>query len=149
MERGPGDDQPIRKASGVNEPAAIRVGLAVVADGDRYLVGIRGPGGPLPGKAEFPGGKCHPGEQSRECAVRECREETGLAVRPIEQLLTVRHQYDHGLVELDFWACRLADDASPAAVQNGFRWVPRAELATMAFPEANSRVLDMLLGDVR
>ncbi len=131
----------------MNEQAAIRVGLAVVADGDRYLVGIRGPGGPLPGKAEFPGGKCHPGESPRECAVRECREETGLAVQPIEPLLMVRHQYEHGVVELHFWACRLAADASPAAVLNGFRWIPRAELPTMPFPEANAGVLKMLMVD--
>lgn len=131
----------------MNESAVIRIGLAVVEEAGLFLVGIRGPAGPLPGKAEFPGGKCLPGETSQACAVRECREETGLAVRAIKRLLSIRHQYDHGLLELEFWACCLDAAARPEAVQNGFRWIPRAELASLSFPEANAALMKMLLDD--
>jgi 8-oxo-dGTP pyrophosphatase MutT (NUDIX family) len=57
--------------------AATRIGIAIVEHAGRFLVGVRGDGSPLSGKAEFPGGKCHENESPAECAVRECLEETG------------------------------------------------------------------------
>ena len=39
-------------------PKLVRVGIAVVEHNKRYLVGVRGPTGPLAGYDEFPGGKC-------------------------------------------------------------------------------------------
>eukprot|EP00913_Durusdinium_trenchii_P035339 g33069.t1 len=60
------------------ERPTVLIGIAVVEHAGQYLVGVRGDDGPLPGKAEFPGGKCRAGEMPRDCAVRECLEETGL-----------------------------------------------------------------------
>ena len=39
-------------------PKLVRVGIAVVEHANQYLVGVRGPIGPLAGYDEFPGGKC-------------------------------------------------------------------------------------------
>lgn len=49
------------------------MGVAIVIEGDRVLIGIRPPGVPLAGLAEFPGGKCELEETAVDCAVRECR----------------------------------------------------------------------------
>ena len=126
-----------------------RIGIAVVESAGRFLVGRRAAGVPLAGLAEFPGGKCETGEVPRSCAVRECREETGLLVIPQEQLATVAHSYAHGDVELHFWKCGLGPDvpeiASPIAP---FHWVTLAELAKLDFPAANRMVLDQLLSGI-
>ena len=123
-----------------------RIGIAVVESAGRLLVGLRPEGVPLAGLSEFPGGKCESDETPRSCAVRECREETGLLVVPREHLATVDHSYAHGDVELHFWRCALSpglpDLSSPAAP---FRWVTFEELRQLEFPEANRSVLELLL----
>lgn len=123
-----------------------RIGIAVVESAGRILVGQRAAGVPLAGLAEFPGGKCEADETPRSCAVRECREETGLIIVPRAHLATVEHSYAHGDVELHFWRCGLSPGLPDHAIPSEpFRWVSFEELATLDFPEANRTVLDQLL----
>ncbi|MEZ6061019.1 MAG: NUDIX domain-containing protein [Planctomycetaceae bacterium] len=123
-----------------------KVAIAVVESAGHVLVGTRPNGVPLAGKAEFPGGKCQPDETTRSCAVRECREETGLMVIPREHLVTTTREYEHGTVELDFWRCALSPDvADLSAPAEPFRWVPFSDLRYLDFPDANRKVLDLLL----
>jgi len=122
-----------------------RVGIAVVEHDGRYLVGVRAAEGPLPGAAEFPGGKCGPEECPEDCAIRECREETGLEVESVRLLDYRTHTYPHGEVELHFWLCRPVEGQDLAALQGGFRWVPREELSSLSFPDANATVLKGLM----
>jgi len=123
-----------------------RIGIAVVESAGRILVGQRPQGVPLAGLAEFPGGKCEADETPRSCAVRECREETGLIIVPRSHLATVEHAYDHGDVELHFWLCGLSPGLPDHALPSSpFRWVPFEELASLDFPAANRTVVDQLL----
>src|SRR4051812_45737032 len=91
-----------------------RVAIAVVEHDARFLVGRRSPDEVLAGRAAFPGGKCLPNEESSACAVRECREETGLSVSPIRRLHAARHAYPHGTLDLEFWLCRPESTEVPA-----------------------------------
>lgn len=121
-----------------------QIGIAIVRHGGDVLVGVRGPDQVLAGCAEFPGGKCEPGESPQDCAVRECREESGLAVFAARELQQVRFSYPHGDVMLHFWLCRPADQSQICANHQGFRWVPTGELAALNFPEANRGVIELL-----
>lgn len=122
-----------------------RVGIAIVEHAGRFLVGVRPEGTPLAGAAEFPGGKCDPGETPAECAERECLEETGVHVTAVECLETRTHTYPHGTVEVHFWRCEFA--TAPASLLGAFRWVETNELASLPFPEANASVIQKLLVD--
>ena len=124
-------------------PPAVPIGIAVVERDGRYLVGIRPEGVPLAGYAEFPGGKCESGETSEACAVRECLEETGLAVDAVRMLDRTIWDYSHGRVELSFVLCRPAGDDEP---RPPFRWLRGEELASLRFPEANAAVVAKLVG---
>ena len=125
------------------------IGIAVVEWSGRFLVGVRGDDGPLPGDAEFPGGKCHPGESPRDAACRECAEETGLIVRPIRLLHNQTWTYPHGTVDLNFWLCRPADPQAVTGSHHRFDWHSAAELRTMRFPAANRTVIDLLSATTR
>ena len=122
-----------------------RIGIAVVEHKRQYLVGTRQADDPLPGLAEFPGGKCRAGESTDECAVRECYEESGLRVEPIRLLLNRRFDYAHDKVDLYFWLCRPADETSATKNHRGFRWISITEIATRQFPEANQPVIAALI----
>ncbi|NOX53151.1 MAG: (deoxy)nucleoside triphosphate pyrophosphohydrolase [Planctomycetes bacterium] len=125
------------------------IGIAVVEHRGRYLVGTRPSDTVLPGRTEFPGGKCRPNEPPDACAVRECHEETGLRVIAVRELLRCQFDYPHGRVDLHFWLCRLAvppaaEQAQPPATPHGYRWLTPDELAREPLPEANAPVILLL-----
>jgi 8-oxo-dGTP diphosphatase len=122
----------------------ICVAVAIIEREGRYLVGIRPEGVPLAGLAEFPGGKVHDDEAAAAAAVRECHEETGLRVVVDREFYSITHHYDHGLLAIQFFLCRLADGEQSTAI-SPFRWVTAGELAMLEFPAANIPVTEMLL----
>ena len=124
---------------------SIPVAVALVEHKGCYLVGRRGPDAPLSGYAEFPGGKCLPGESPPDCAIRECEEETGLRVEIIGLRACFQHVYPHGTLLLHFFDCRLAAESDPCPVRSSFQWVPRDRLADHRFPAANEEILDQIL----
>jgi mutator protein MutT len=119
-----------------------RIAIAVVEHEGRFLIGQRPPGVALAGLWEFPGGKTEAGETPEQCAVRECREEAGCDVEVVSAYPSVVHQYDHGEVELCFFACRLI--RSSTVPRPPFRWVERSELGSYTFPAANAELLRFL-----
>jgi mutator protein MutT len=123
-----------------------RIGIAVVLSHDATgcLVGIRPCEAPLGGMLEFPGGKCLQHESPREAALRECLEETGIAVEPLRQLEQRTVDYDHGRVELHFWLCQ-PRQAEPPPPASPFAWSPLDELEAARFPQANALVIERLV----
>ena len=119
------------------------IAIAVVEREGRFLIGQRGAGVPLAGLWEFPGGKVEPGETPEQAAVRECHEETGLLVTVVGAYGRVVHRYEHGEVELHFFACRPVDAGQTPAER--FRWVAAEELASYEFPAANAELVKRLV----
>ena len=132
------------------ERSVKQIGIAIVESEGRYLVGMRKTGQDLAGFAEFPGGKCEADEPPKDCAARECLEETGLAVTPVQLLDRTQHEYAHAAVDLHFWLCR-AENVSgefqglESAPLNGFEWKTVDELRSLSFPEANAGILEKLI----
>ncbi|GIX05160.1 MAG: mutator protein [Planctomycetaceae bacterium] len=122
-----------------------RVGIAVVEYQACYLVGERPAQATLAGLAEFPGGRCLPGESFAVCAERECYEETGLMVYARRQLHRCIHRYEHGTCELEFWLCELHPQSVGVAPRAPFTWIPASALTERPFPAANQAVLQLLL----
>jgi mutator protein MutT len=119
-----------------------RIAIAVVEHDGRYLIGRRAEGAPLAGLWEFPGGKIQAGETAELAAARECLEETGLAVEVGPAYPPVVHQYAHGKVALEFFACRpLEPERKPKAP---FRWVLAEDLGAYEFPAANGGLVAYL-----
>lgn len=131
----------------MNAQTTNRIGIAVVESQRQFLIGVRDVSSSLAGCHEFPGGKCEPRESPSDCAVRECREETGLEVCAIEELLYVEHTYEHANVQLHFWLCQPAQNEPELSIQNhqGFRWIPVEQLPELQFPEANTPLIELLL----
>ncbi|RMG32217.1 MAG: NUDIX domain-containing protein [Planctomycetota bacterium] len=130
------------------EEAVVRVSVAVVREGDRVLVGTRRTE-PFAGLAEFPGGKCRAGESLAACAVRECREETGLEVVPRGVLDKVRTVIAGRPTIVAFVECvparRTRRGVSEGRMRGTFRWVRLERLAELTFPPANGGVVRRLL----
>ncbi len=118
----------------------VRAAVVVLSDRGRWLVQRRPSSGLLPGLWEFPGGHVEPGERPETAARRELREETGLHVRRLVPLGTVRHAYSHFTVELHAFAGR--HRGSPGAgAGTDRRWVTPSELERLPVPRATEKVV--------
>lgn len=120
------------------------VAVAAILKRGRILIGRRRPEGLLGGLWELPGGKIHPGESAPAAAVREVREELGIEVRALRELVTVRHAYSHFRVTIHAFACRhVAGRARPIGCDK-CRWVGLADLGPYPFPAATLKILRAL-----
>lgn len=119
------------------------IAIAVVEHEGRFLIGQRPPGTALAGLWEFPGGKIEPGELPEAAAVRECQEETGLAVEPQFRYPDHTQAYEHDHVALQFIACQLSAGA-PSTPREPFRWVARDDLSQFQFPAGNAAILQWI-----
>jgi mutator protein MutT len=122
---------------------AIPVMAAVIERGGRFLVTRRLEGTHLPGYWEFPGGKCNPGETHEACLARELREELGIDARIGAEIVAIEHAYPERTVRLHFYRCEIAGDPRPLLNQE-MRWVSRDEMRTLAFPEADRKLIELL-----
>ncbi len=135
-----------------SETAAVRsemtpvvVVAAVIERDDAFLLTRRPDGTHLAGHWEFPGGKVHHSETHVEALRREIYEELDAAVEVGELVHTVMHAYPEKTVELFFYRCEIAGEPKPMMGQ-GMRWVSRAELAGLPFPEADRDLIAQLTG---
>lgn len=65
----------------------------IINDNNEVFCAKRGPGRPLEGLWEFPGGKIEQGERQEEAIVREIKEELNSVIKPIKYLGKVEHVY--------------------------------------------------------
>ncbi len=126
-------------------PAAERIVVvaAVIERDDAFLVTRRLEGTHLAGLWEFPGGKCHAGEDHATCLVRELREELAVDVSVGGKILKVSHAYPELIVELHFYRCGLLGQPVPQLGQE-MKWVARAELRSLQLPPADERLVELL-----
>ena len=123
----------------------IRVVAAVLCRSGRILLARRKPGKQMGGMWEFPGGKVEEGETLAACLAREMKEELGLAVLVGPQLMTKRHAYDFGEIELTAMLCRCADEGTLASSDHDLlEWVEPSRLREYALAPADVPVAERL-----
>lgn len=105
--------------------------VAVIAREDRLLVIRRSQQVVAPGKFCFPGGGIKSGEGEAEALVRECREELGVACRPIQRIWQSVTPWN---VALSWWLTDLADGTTlqprPEEIAST-HWLRRHELRSL------------------
>jgi 8-oxo-dGTP diphosphatase len=130
--------------------AVVETAIAVIEDAEgRVLVSRRRAGGHLGGLFEFPGGKVEAGESPEAACRRECREELGVEVAVLGPALPrFTHPYAGRTVALHFLRCALrpGSPAPRALAAEEVRWVARADLPSLAWPEANREIVRRLAG---
>jgi mutator protein MutT len=115
----------------------------VIERNGAFLLTRRLKGTHLEGAWEFPGGKCESGESHDACLRRELAEELGVDAEVGEEIFTITHAYAERTVELHFRKCVIAGEPRTLLGQE-MRWVPRGELHTLEFPEADRELIERL-----
>ena len=121
----------------------IAVVAAVIERDGRFLLTLRPDGTHLSGHWEFPGGKVHDSETHVEALRRELFEELDIVAAVGELAHTITHAYPEKTVALYFYRCDFEGDPKPMMGQE-MRWVARAELAGLPFPDADRDLIRLL-----
>ena len=111
-------DHPDARRGAPQEP--VRVLAAVIRDGDHYLLCRRPRHKRHGGLWEFPGGKIEPGESLPDAARRELREELGVDVMAVgDVLLSVRDGRSPFVIEF----APVVIEGAPRPLEHAVRWV--------------------------
>ena len=110
---------------------------------DAFLLTLRPAGTHLEGHWEFPGGKCHPSETHSEALRRELHEELDIVVNVGALVHSITHTYPERTVALHFYKCDFEGEPK-AMIGQEIRWVPRTDLKTLPFPEADADLIRVL-----
>lgn len=146
MHRGADRGRTARVDEASSERARVEVAAAVIESEGRYLVAQRRPDQTFPLHWEFPGGKREPGESWEACLERELREELDVDARVGALVDAVTHEYADLTVALRFFRCAVLRGEPRPLGCHDLRWAPAAELARLAFPEADASLVAWLAG---
>ena len=125
----------------------IRVLAAVVRDGSRYLICQRPPHKRHGGLWEFPGGKLEPRESLLDAARREMREELGVAVTGVGEILLAVADAGSPFV-IEFVPVEIAGD--PVCLEHSaLEWRTLDELMARELAPSDRRFVESLLADVK
>ena len=124
---------------------AIAVTAGVIERDGQVLIARRGPGDPLAGKWEFPGGKIEPGETPEQCLVRELCEELGIETRVGERVAVSVHDYGRGAIELHAYRVRILAGEPEPHEHEALAWAPLAELERYDFAAADLPIVQRLI----
>lgn len=101
-------------------------------------------GGPLDGLWEFPGGKRRDGEAFAEAALRELREESGVAGTSCREVARVWHDYSDRQVALRLFLLEM-NPGEAVALSADRRFFCLEELPALPMPAANGPLVEALL----
>ncbi len=124
----------------------IRVVAAVMAHEGRYLITQRRPTAVLPLLWEFPGGRVEPSETDADALLREVRHRLDVTIQIGQLISFVSHPYEHYVVDLYLYECRVISGELRALNVNDFRWVTSEQFDRYPFTPADEASMNKLLG---
>jgi 8-oxo-dGTP diphosphatase len=127
-------------------PRPIRVVAAVIANEGRYLITQRRPAAVLPLLWEFPGGRVEADESDADALKREVYHRLSVEIEVGELISFVSHPYEHYVVDLYLYECRVVAGELRALNVHDFRWVTSDEFDRFPFTPADEASMNKLLG---
>lgn len=123
------------------------IGIGVIFNHEgKLLIAKRPDDKMLGGLWEFPGGKQEKGETIEETIIREFEEEVGIHIHLEKPYPPIKHAYSHFKITLQAWRGRLISGEAQPKESSEIRWIEPDELTNYAFPKANRKLVDYILG---
>jgi 8-oxo-dGTP diphosphatase len=121
------------------------VAAGILCDSEgRILIAERLGGGQFHGLWEFPGGKIIPGESAPEALSRELAEELGIEATTVSSFMILRHEYDDGVVTIEFFIVSNWNSDPVGREGQELRWVTAQSLDADELLPADMPVVEAL-----
>lgn len=127
-------------------PRTVRVVAAVLEKDGQYLITQRRKTAVLPLMWEFPGGKVEDGETDVQAVKREVKHRLGADIECGKLISFVSHPYEHYVVDLFLYECRLVGGAFEPKNVAAFKWVASTDFDQYPFTPADEASMNKLLG---
>jgi len=118
--------------------------LIMHEDGRRFLLCQRPQNKARGGLWEFLGGKVERDETRAQALERECREEIGAVIEPLEEIIAVTHEYPDLTVHLTLIRARIAAGRITLLEHQDARWVTAGEAEAFALCPADRELLHLI-----
>ena len=118
---------------------------ALIWDGNRFLACQRPAYKARALLWEFVGGKVEPGESREDALIRECREELGVTVKPLDIFMEVTHEYPDLTVHLILYNAVITQGEIWLFEHNDARWITPAEIPQYDFCPADEEILQAIM----
>ena len=127
-------------------PLVLVVALALIDGDGRVFIARRPEGKAMAGLWEFPGGKIETGETPEAAAIREAREELGIAIEEpcLAPFAFASHAYETFHLLMPLYLCRKWQGVPRAREHSEVRWVRPARLRDFPMPPADAPLVAML-----
>lgn len=117
---------------------------ALIWNGDRFLACQR-PAHKTRGLLwEFVGGKVEPGESRESALIRECSEELGVTVKPLDVFMEVVHEYPDLTVHLILYNAVITGGEIKLYEHNDAQWITANEIPNYQFCPADTEILERI-----
>lgn len=94
---------------------------------------------------EFVGGKVEPGEGREDALVRECMEELGITVKPLDVFMEVTHEYPDITIHLTLYNAVITGGTIQLLEHKDARWLMPDEIPRYAFCPADKVILERIM----
>ena len=96
-------------------------------------------------KYEFPGGKVESGETLQETIIREIQEELKIKIVPIQQFITVDHEYPDFNLKMHCYKCSANNLDFILGEHTEYRLLNKSELINLEWVPADIEIVDYLI----
>ena len=118
---------------------------ALIWDQDRFLICQRPAHKARALLWEFVGGKVEPGECNEDALIRECQEELGITIKPLDIFIDVVHVYPDLTIHLILYNAIISDGSIQLFEHNDARWITASEIPEFTFCPADTEILARIM----
>ena len=93
---------------------------------------------------EFVGGKVEDGESKQQALVRECSEELGITVQPLDVYMQLKHVYPDITIRLTLFNTIILDGIPQKLEHNDIKWITVPQIDDYEFCPADEQILARL-----
>lgn len=124
-----------------------QVVAALIRQGDKFMIFQRPETKTRAFQWEFVGGKVEEGETLEEALIRECHEEIGVTVKPLDIFAEIDHEYPDITIHLTLFNAVISEGIPQKLEHNDIKCITPDEIPQYRFCPADDEILKKIIAE--